>query len=890
MARNNGDDAEEEDENNHDVEMADRGHDQEPPLAAVAVARAPEDNQEPSLLEQLMDRIRTFLGVAPEDAIDEDQARRLLEASAGDLDTVTNLYLDHYFASLGDRRNVRRPADEESPRRVRRRLEEELEEHVAENANENMQEEEEEANEDEQDPPADDDEDDDPDDEMPPPALPANRRRAVNRLAARVQDDDGDNNGEGAAVSDDEGPRDGPSRRSRRRVRIQRQAANDAGEAPLLRNISIEAGSELEQQLNEVMQAPIQQNQVSVKKEEEEGYEEDLGDDFLSDHDWIFQDGSSTSSTMPPELLLWGELSGQSESSPRNDNDDGSTDNAPPIAEGHNVVAEDDDDEDGDDTAPAETPKEGIPKTWIRAGFTASSCGTGLVTQPPDDDDSTLFRLRQSQNSGSRNIAPPPYHCRGVTALLSVATALMYSGASIQGSTVDCNAARAPFSELSEEDRKREFDSRLVDALSSLLLIAAKASLQRKKRALAKRRLVSPPGSGDDDKRRQQIIDRKLRLIPTCRFADDNGTGDGSLVEGQQAQIATSYTSVEDIRSYVVSTMRSFTKKGGCALFLETIIRIHGKACIDTMLRSSRRKASLPAKEFLIECECEKRQKKLSQMPYGASTRPIEEALPLDHTCISTELISLLLTGEVHSNFQGWSTGSLGVGLLTMEPGEVGRQLMRPQQPVWLLRGDTCYSVAWLDGNKEHTESVLRGEAGTLHHWNGWFGDRHKSSMRLITARGKWSPPVFSKVRAAGSDRKTVSQQIMARRREQSHIVSSDEQGEDESAEQIVTKEEIEQVKVHPDDERLYPNEFRSWRFDMGHPAPEKVKAEEDVKIGQCGKELLHWVPYFRLDDRQQMIVEMKVSPKIKRILWTRWPGATIDRFNPEDDDTPPVV
>jgi hypothetical protein len=483
-----------------------------------------------------------------------------------------------------------------------------------------------------------------------------------------------------------------------------------------------------------------------------------------------------------------------------------------------------------------------------------------------------------------------------VTALLSVVTALIYSGVSIQGSTVDCSAVRTPFAELSEEERKREFDTRLVDALSSLLLVAAKTSLERKKRALAKRRLVSPPGTGDDDKLREQTIQRKLRLVPTCRFSDDNGTGDASLTEGRLVKISTSYTSIQDIRSYVISTVRSFAKKGGCALFLETIIRIHGQACVDRMLRLSRRKAGLPEQDILIKCECEKRQKKLSQMPFEASSQPAEQPLPLDHTCMSTELISLLLTGEVHSDFHGWSTGGLGIGLLSNEPGEVGRQLMRPQKPVWLLRGDTCYTVAWLSGNKDHAASVSRGERpGTLHHWNSWFGHRHKSTMRLIAARGEWSPPVFSKVRAADSQRKTITETLAARRREQSHLVSSDEQGEDDPtvAGQNISKEEIDRVKAHPDDEKLFPDQFRQWRFDLGHPPPEKVKEEDDVKIGPvsaCGKEHVHWTPYFRLDERQKRIVDMKMSPKIKLILWTRWPGATIDRFTPEDDETPPVV
>jgi hypothetical protein len=482
-----------------------------------------------------------------------------------------------------------------------------------------------------------------------------------------------------------------------------------------------------------------------------------------------------------------------------------------------------------------------------------------------------------------------------LTALLSVVTALIYSGASIQGPTVNCNAARQPFAELSESERKREFDSRLVDALSSLLFIAAQASVDRKKRTLAKNpRLMLPPDAGDGDKRRQQSLRRKLRLCPTCRWLDDIGTGDGRIPEGQTVQITSSYTSIEDIRSYVVSTLRSFTNRGGCALFLETIIRIHGKSCVERMLRCARRKASMPEKKALIECVCvQKKLQQISAPSDGASNQWTAE--PVDHSCASIELISLLLTGEVHSTFQGWSTAGLGIGILSNKQGEVGRQLMRPEKPVWVLRGDTCYSVVWLDGSKEESKNIARtdrpGTVFRLSHWHCWFGDRHinKSGMRVITARGEWTPPVSSTAEADSSNKKTVTEQILARRRERSHVVSSDEQGEDDEAtsESHITKEEIDRVKVHPDDEKYYPKNYRQWRFDMGKANPDKV--DMDMKMGPVGVDREHWTPYFRLNNRQRMVVEMKVSPKINRILWTRWPGATIDRFTP-DGEEPPIV
>lgn len=863
------------------------------------------NNEEPSLLDQVVQRIQNFLESvrAEEQQVDRDMAQHLLEMANGNLDVAESLYYDDYFANLeqqgrGNNNNRRAAAAEaDSPRRVRRRLERELEQA---NYNQNNQDDDDESvesiNQEEEE--NEDQGHDDNDNEL---ALPVRDDASSSSSDDESEssnndnhdDDDENNNGEaGAAVSDDEGPR-ARRRPRRRRIRIHQDNDNN-NDGPLLRNISIEASAGPEQDAGPPPPYFNPGQQVFVKTEEkhQDDDDDDIGDDFFSDFDYIFQDGSSTtSSSKPPVLLLWGDLVAKHKAEYDSNNE--ASNNALP--QGSNVVAQDEDDDDDEDeggTPKPEIPKEGIPKTWLRAGFKPSKCGTGLITEPPDEKETSLSRWRQS---GSRNIAPPPYHCLGVTALLSVVTALMYSGASIQGSEVNCNAARTPLADLPEQDRKHEFDGRLIDALSALVWIAAQASLERKKRALAKRKLVS--SNSDEEKSRQQAIQRKLQLIPTCRFDKDSGTGDGKIVEGRQVKIATSLTRMEDIRAYVVSTLRSFTKKGGCALFLETIICIHGETCVERMVRNARRKAGLEAKDVLIECHCEARQKKLSQASsptFGASitTEPREEPVPLDHTCISTELISLLLTGEVRATLQNWSTGSLNIGVLSGSAEHVDGRLLRPEKPVWIIQGDTCYSVAWLDGNKEHYKAVCRGDcAGTLTHWNPWFGHRHKSTMRLLAARGEWKPPVLSKQNSAESEKKTVTASILARRKEQlSHVVSSDEQ--ENVAATRITREEIDQVQINPEDEELYPGNYRQWRFHMGRPPA--VKTEEDVKVGLASssyeKEHVHWIPYFRLNEHQQQVVAMKVSPAIKRILWTRWPGATIDRFSPEDDETPPAV
>ena len=850
---------------------AEAGVEEHAALPAAAQNDEDDNDEEGSLLEQLMSRIRSFLSGEglPDASVSEEQAQRLLEASAGDLDLASSLYWDDYFATIASRRDGRRPAEGnegESPRRVRRRLEEPQE-------NDEDMDQDEDAGE----PPV--DEAAEPPDVHHPEDPPADRRVAWA------------DNVESVSVSDDEGPVGSGVRRQLRSSRRRNHRIRNVP-VPVLRNMPlpdiaappgppIRSISDTVDQLKEESAGP---NDHKTTTNDDNGASDE---DCLSDNDWIFEDEGTTSPVLPPVAVLWGAPPQASNSS--RDSDDNNND--PPEAgvggNLQNVVAEDDD---GDDEAPA--PQTGMPRTWVHAGFTMSSCGTGLIAKPPPDEEVSHFQWRQSQNYGSRNIAPPPYHCRGMTALLSVVTALMYSGASIQGTTVNCSAARTPFAELTEKERKSEFDSRLADALAALLLVAANASVKRKKRALAKRRPQEPAGTGDAETLRKQTLQRRLRLVPTCRWEDDTGTGDATFPEGQTIQIATSYTSIDEIPSYVLSTMRSFTKKGGCALFLETIIRIHGSTCVERMLRRSRRDVSKPECNALIDCACEERQKKLQQQPPPTKA---SEALPLDHSCTSIELVSLLLTGEVRSSFHGWSAGDLGIGILSNKRGEIGRQLRRPETPVWILRGDTSYSLVWLDGCKEESSIIAKLDPPEtvfrLAHWQCWFGERHKSGLRVITARGKWEPPTLSKMASVDDTKKGgIVEGILERRRteHQSPVVSCDEQGEEEetNGESVITREEIDRVKVHPDDEQLYPNKYRQWRFDMGRSPADM---SDDLKLGPVGGEKEHWTPHFRLNRRQQLIVEMKLSPKINHILWTRWPGATIDMFTPENEEPPEV-
>ena len=132
----------------------------------------------------------------------------------------------------------------------------------------------------------------------------------------------------------------------------------------------------------------------------------------------------------------------------------------------------------------------------------------------------------------------------------------------------------------------------------------------------------------------------------------------------------------------------------------------------------------------------------------------------------------------------------------------------------------------------------------------------------------------------------------------------------------VVSKEEIDSVTVHRDDPKFYPGNYRLWRFKIlnsnsTNPDLILMQAGEngdyhnkasgtDVGIHEARVENVEhpphvtnsslanqhnddrWKPYHRLSEREQLIVEMKFGQKLNCILWTRWPRATIDRYEPE--------
>lgn len=386
------------------------------------------------------------------------------------------------------------------------------------------------------------------------------------------------------------------------------------------------------------------------------------------------------------------------------------------------------DDGDGSDNDDDDAANKNIPISWLRSGFTLSKCGNGLAASPPSDDDwDQIYRPRRLHSSILRDVRGLFSNCKGVSTLLSIVTALIYSGASIRGgASVGCDVDRVPFDELTLEQRKREFDPRLVDALSSLIFVAVQAGskkceeklaqynkqwARRRKRDRSRNRHVSPEEE-DEYTTKRLALQRRARVAHVCWWETDAANGNVTIFpEGKDpkdVKVKTSFTNTCDLRSYVKTHLRSFKEPGGCALLLETILHCHGPY--------------MPSSP-LLKCRCNESRKHLEKNSgknhkYGGCGNV---AMPEDHNCMTTELLSLLLTGTSHSTFENWSADQFGIGLLRKSKNNTAPRLLRPVKPIWICQGDLGYSTLFLD-MKDFTGSInsleAPGKVLPFSHWN----------------------------------------------------------------------------------------------------------------------------------------------------------------------------
>ncbi|GAX13407.1 hypothetical protein FisN_34Lh006 [Fistulifera solaris] len=792
---------------------------------------------EEDLLRYLIEQLTHFAraaGFSIEEAIDVEQCRTILEVTDGDIDIASQLYWDDYMARRNRDQN-HEPEEDVAPRdemmnddEVRRRLEPDFNDQIEEI---------------------------DDDAELAEGVRIRLREdiQETNRLARAARD-----LAERAGENEDDG----------NNVIVGRLAARAAELLANRAHLENESVSVSDDECGGVWKV-VGGIAASLKhrgneEEEEEGLparkrrkteekETSIDEDgFLSDSDWVW-DSFDSRKQIPlcdPFELLWGSPSTRpADSAPRPGRVQPEPDPEPAVEVAGNVIDDDDVDE------PLNNKCCGIPRSWLNAGFSLSEDGMGLVLPPPTEDDITYFGWQQQADGTVQDSPPPPYHCGSVSALLSIVTGLLYTGVSYQRLSISASSARVSFAELSEEDKKREFESRLADVLAVLLQIAAKASLARKEKALATLRKSKDP----TDIRRWQKIERKLRLCPTCWWETD-GSGELRLPVGRESdklQIATSYTNIEELRSYVLSNMRSFTARGGCALFLETITRIHGKGVILRLIQEARRQSGcFSSIKSLIQCNCDDANRHVKippqQLRVRSKTKELMEALPKSAKCMSIELISLLLTGRVHSTLKGWSTGVLGLGMLSYTSNEIGKSLTRPGKPVWILQGPSSYSVIWMSSGHEHGEVFAKADQPDsvveLTHFCCWPGQQNTSLLRL----------------SAGC--------YQRRDKESLKFSLSDTESVDENL--CVSEYELVAAHVNEDDRKLYKENHRLWRY----------RFDDGWKGDDCEAS---WIPFYRLSERQKLIVETKLGPKINTILLKRWPRAAIEKV---DDNSPNAI
>ena len=557
--------------------------------------------------------------------------------------------------------------------------------------------------------------------------------------------------------------------------------------------------------------------------------------------------------------------------------------------------SEDSDDSDDDSVQD----RVNIPISWLRSGFSLSKCGNGLAMSAPSDDEWDRTRrtassvLREGPLKGVRGLFP--YNCKGVSALQSIVTALIYSGVSLQGnSTVSCDRERESFDSLSLEQRKREFDPRLVDALSSLIFVAAQAGSRRcleileayKKQWARRLQKGFVPTLEEEDLYTVKCLElqRRAGVANVCWWETDTSNGNVILPaekDPKDVNFKTSLTNIMDIKSFVKTTLNSFRSAGGCALLLETILRCHGPTL------------SLPNR--LLDCHCSEAIKHLEKNVKNKCSTVATSEVP---DCMSVELLSLLLTGEIHSDYENWSADAFGIGLLRMNKNNtatLGNRLLRPVKPIWLCLSDLGYSVVFLDmknfiGSTNSIEEV--GKAFEMAHWNVWSGER--TGFRVITSMydGQQSETKQLSLGVIPDDSdseegRTVKDSISTRLHLEHErdaempwkqhgifnaIVNPDLKP--------ITDEELNSVSSHPGDEKYYPKQYRRWRFHFGKAEQSSTASSTTMSSGVAVDDE-GWIPFYRLHGRQRLIVEMKLAPKICGILRSRWPRATVRDFTP---------
>jgi|EP00979_Chaetoceros_neogracilis_P003963 hypothetical protein len=276
-------------------------------------------------------------------------------------------------------------------------------------------------------------------------------------------------------------------------------------------------------------------------------------------------------------------------------------------------------------------------------------------------------------------------------------------------------------------------------------------------------------------------------LCRVCRWDESGGNKDVEPLDKDPLKMQVSLTNRRDLKSFVVANLRSFMVPGGCALFLETVMHIHGLPRLHRMLCEARGIACKNMCSF-INYNCEKKLKEewddfLRKRKIDSSIRQKDWTEPLCRDCVAPELLSILLTGKPNADMKDWVAEKFGIGVLSgavvEEQRAVNASLISPQHPVWMIEEDNSYSVMWNEDNEETETAALGHDSFSfkLNCWKCWDEDLERGIYRIIP--GRRNPSAL----AGSSD--------------------------------PITKMDVDQTIVNPDDELNY-RDFRRWRYAFG--------------------------------------------------------------------------
>ena len=652
---------------------------------------------------------------------------------------------------------------------------------------------------------------------------------------------------------------------------------------------------------------------------------------YISPQDWFwdhpvlseYRNATSTTATshktntiphthpvVSPSPLLWGQPS--SSSSPplsdqpnhlvqqQHDDPEQQHDN------NHNNPHPDDDPEDNHSSASESSSSQQnkkqtiIPSAWLNAGFSMSGCGTGVALSTPTEDDIAYYtwkeRTHQPNNNNNNNatdpILLPPFHCRSTTALTSIVTALIQSNLIVQDNQLTWATRNSNNNDNNNSNNKKQhYEQRLTEALTVLLWIAARASTRRKQNAILSQQQQQqyPPQI-------TQIIQSRLQLCQTCTWKttsnhsssptsnnnnnnNNNNSAQDPLPSGRDSSapplLFTSLTHTpSSLKSYVKANLRAFMGTGGLALFLETILHIHGVDALSHLLRST-------TTTSFISCQCETQFRNATRKLSNKKEKQ-QYQHPLNTDCMSVALLSLLLTGHVYHTFEGWSTGDLGIGMLVHDAKFVCQGLSRPSKPIYILKGPTSYSVLWLLDAQDEWEKFQKSSSsshaiGRFRHWQCWEGGT-AVDFRLETTQQENGDSVRSSSQwiAHYPEKEDSSSLSLWKRRQEKEALKRREQLREEIDPRLVFTNDVLEFQVHPEDRKLYPDNYRLWRYKI------RLRNEEEDTSSCC------WLTYYRLKERPRILVEERMGLALKSLLWKRWPLAIVDQLDPPNAN--PVV